>query len=131
MKRLLLFLFIAASAQLLYSQNQVPQNITGDWEGDVVEPGRSGDYHVSLSITAAGPGERAGSIWYPDYDCGGYLVYTGTNDGEIFIFREVLTTQGNCIDGGLVSVKFYNGTLLFLWSHKQYEHQAEGILVRE
>lgn len=107
---------------------QVPSNMTGSWQGYVVEDGRSNPYHVSLNLILVKEGEKAGDVWYRDYNCGGTLKYLGIYKEEIHIFKEELTTKGTCIDNGYIYAMMVDGKFSYIWGHKNYDHQAKGYL---
>ncbi len=78
--------------------------MAGSWQGYVIEDGRSDPYHVSITLRSVNKGEKEADIWHKDYNCGGYLKYIGINKNGIYIFREILTNKGTCIDNGYIFV---------------------------
>ena len=126
-----LFLFSCFSLIFIFTMNaQVPQSMTGNWEGLVNEGERSSPYHVKLDVEVVKKGEVAGKIWYRAYNCGGTLTYLGINENGIHFFKENLTTKGDCIQGGIIAAHMVDGKFGFIWSHEDYSHQAKGLLYR-
>jgi hypothetical protein len=116
---------------VLTINSQASNELEGSWQGIVIEEGRSNPYHVSLVINTLSLGEISGTIWYKDYNCGGDLKFLGLDNEGTFIFKELLTSNGNCINKGYVTGTLIDGLFAFVWKHDLFIHQAKGVLNRD
>ena len=89
------------------------QSLTGVWfgSGHQSPAGATGaDWAITMTI-----GDSGASIDYPSLGCGGTLteIY---RDGSSAEYRESIT-YGNdvCIDGGTITVRFFQGKLSWTW----------------
>ncbi len=89
--------------------------LLGTWrgEGHQVPQGASQGWSIVLNIR-----EDRASIEYPSLECGGTLT-TISSSGSTAQFHETIThVNGShqCINGGLVAVKYMNGSLFYTWT---------------
>ncbi len=74
-------------------------NTKGSWTGTVRQPGYP-SYSVEMTITAAKPGEPAGTVTYPELNCSGTLRCEGINGTSITLREKILENRdGRCVDG--------------------------------
>lgn len=130
---LLLFLLFTGSFNVL--SQSINSSIIGRWSGNVIEVGRSDYYTVNLTIHQANPGDMAGTVSYPDYNCGGSLKLLDVNyEKGIYMaaFDEQLTFgQADCINDGRIRVGAENGKLFFQWLKNGLDFSASGWLEKQ
>jgi hypothetical protein len=86
--------------------------INGKWTGagHQTPAGDSGLANYLIVMTING---SSGSIEYPVLHCGGTMTRIGDGQNPA-MFREHIT-YGQCIDGGIITVKLRNGELAWSW----------------
>ncbi|MEM7331404.1 MAG: carboxypeptidase regulatory-like domain-containing protein [Chloroflexota bacterium] len=90
-----------------------PADITGNWEGDVVEGGST--YLATISIDSLSVGST-GTSNYPSFPCGGSVTLTEIR-GSDYIFEEKIETGSGCVDGGLITAALNDeGLLDWTWA---------------
>ena len=123
--------FIVSILSFLSVSSQSNNELEGSWQGIVIEKGRSNPYHVSMVINTLSVGDISGTIWYKDYNCGGDLKFLEIDGEGTYIFKELLTSNGNCINKGYVTGKLIDGLFSFVWKHDLFNHKAKGVLNRD
>lgn len=98
--RQLTLVCVVVSLALLTSCSPSSQPaITGSWTGTVHQPGHS-LYSVEMTITAIKLGQPAGTVTYPELNCGGTIRCEGISDGHITLRESILTDRDRrCVDG--------------------------------
>jgi hypothetical protein len=123
--RALLLMSCLALAMSAPAQAQRSHAIAGDWHGTGLQVGPEGvqsSWTIQLSITAAGAAEIA----YPQLGCKSVLHRVTAAPNET-VFREEIT-QGDCIDGGHISVMAKNGRLFWFWTSPGTPADASAVL---
>jgi hypothetical protein len=103
------------------------QSLTGVWYGSGHQSpaGATGaDWAITMTI-----GDSGASIDYPSLGCGGTLteIY---RDGMSAEYRESITYgQDACIDGGTITVRFFQGKLSWTWIGQSQGQSYNAIAV--
>jgi hypothetical protein len=102
-------------------------SLIGTWTGSGHQSpaGATGaDWAISMTI-----GEGSASIDYPSLGCGGTLTET-SNDGTSAEYRESITYGRDvCIDGGMITVRFFRDKLSWTWVGQAQGQQYNAIAV--
>jgi hypothetical protein len=106
---LLFWMKIGPPAQLLDA------SLVGTWrgEGHQVPQGPSRGWSIVMNIR-----EDGASIEYPSLECGGTLTQISSSDTTAQ-YREAITHMDGphqCANGGLVTVRYMNGSLFYTWT---------------
>ncbi len=85
-------------------------SLTGTWTGSGHQSpaGKTSDYPIIMMISDDG-----GSIQYPSLSCGGSLTRL-SGDSTSAQYRETIT-YGQCINGGTITVRLFQGRLSWTW----------------
>ena len=102
-------------------------SLNGIWRGTGHQSpaGKTGsDWSIAMTITDGG-----GSIDYPSLSCGGTLTQLSRNPTSAQ-FRETITYgERDCIDGGTITVRLFNGRLSWTWFGVSRGKQYNAIAV--
>jgi hypothetical protein len=90
-------------------------SLLGTWrgEGHQVPQGPSPGWSIVMNIR-----EDGANIEYPSLECGGTLTQISSNDTTAQYRETIAHMDGphQCADGGLVTVRYMNGSLFYTWS---------------
>lgn len=99
--------------------------MSGDWHGVGLQVGSEGvqaSWDIVLSINP----DHSGAVTYPSLGCKGVLKRVMSTPSQIE-FTETIT-EGNCIDGGRISITRDNGRLFWFWTKRGIDSDASAVL---
>lgn len=101
-----------------------PGPISGDWLGTglQVDPGGiQSTWTIELSISAG-----KSVISYPSLACRGELQWINSTPSQITFHEKI--TEGDCIDGGIISATLENGRIFWFWTKRGLGADASAVL---
>ena len=104
------------------------QMIGGSWTGTGYQVGPNGpqsSWTISMNVHA----DIASRIDYPSLGCRAALHELSRHGDEIE-FREEIT-EGNCITGGTINVRFRDNRVFWFWSKPNSGADASAVLYRD
>lgn len=113
----------AASAQPLETSG-----IVATWSGigfQVDALGLQTSWDIELSLKS----ESSATVSYPSLNCTGELTRNKGASRRIEFTEHI--TQGDCVDGGRVSITLENGRLFWFWTKPEMDIDASAVLYRD
>ncbi|HEY6630095.1 MAG TPA: hypothetical protein VIZ90_01455 [Rhizobiaceae bacterium] len=111
----------------IFQNRTCVMSLAGTWtgQGHQSPAGLTGaEWPISMTI-----GEGTASIDYPSLGCGGSLTEI-SNDGTSAKYRERITYgQDVCIDGGAITVTFFQDSLSWTWVGQSQGQQYNAVAV--
>lgn len=100
----------------------------GTWAGTGYQVGPDGP-QSSWSIMLDIHTDMTSRIEYPSLDCKGVL-HELKRGGDEIEFREEIT-EGDCVTGGIVNVRFRDHRVFWFWSKPDVNADASAVLYRD
>ncbi|HOZ26974.1 MAG TPA: hypothetical protein PLH23_09370 [Hyphomonadaceae bacterium] len=100
----------------------------GDWYGIGQQVGPTGiqsTWTIQLSLTSSADA----AIDYPSLGCKAVL-HALKRSGDEIEFREEIT-EGNCITGGTINVRYRDNRIFWFWSKPESGADASAVLYRD
>ena len=111
------------------AQNAGHAEMTGGaWTGTGYQVGPNGpqsNWSISLNVRA----DITSRIEYPSLDCKAVL-HELKRGGDEIEFREEIT-EGDCVTGGTVNVRYRDNRVFWFWSKPQSGADASAVLYRD
>lgn len=119
-----IFLSAAASASAQPAQTSP---IVESWTGIGFQVGPEGP-QASWDIELTLKSETSGLISYPSLDCSSELTRVQGSSRRIEFTEHI--TEGDCIDGGRISITLEGGRLFWFWTKPGVNADASAVLYR-